>query len=308
MTGTLSRILAGLAALVFSGPIRACSHGQRYAFPVAWSTAHFGERLSLPGYRLAFDDAFDRLRLTPDGGAGPWFAPIHSNLGMGDLTSPGDAAFEAANGVLTLRTRQDPSGRWREANLQTMDSRGRGFAFQNGYVEMRAAPAPQPGAHDGLWLLSMNRGQGHAEVDVLESYGAGSPTVHVASHFWPARGGGPPGAASQATWFPRLYQGFHRFGLLATDDLLISYVDGREVARIARLPDQRAPMYVLLSLFENPAAPRRTPATFRIDDVRVFTPAPSGRSGWDRSRLGRSRSDGQFGGLGLSGRKASPIL
>ena len=269
------RALVAVLSLVWPGPIRLGAHGASLNFPVGWSAAHFGQRLDLRGYALAFDDGFDRLRLTPDGGAGPWFAPIHTPLGMGTRALPGEPAFAVSGGVLTLSTRR-VDGRWREANMQTMDSHGRGFAFRDGYVEMRAAPAAAPGAHDGLWLLSMNRGRGHVEVDVLESYGLGSPDLHVASHVWPPPGG-VAGAASQVTLFPRLYSGYHRFGLLATEHLLISYLDGREVARIPRLPVQRAPMYVLLSMFENSAAPRRQPAALKVDYVRVYQPlrAPS---------------------------------
>ena len=267
------RAVAACAALIFPGPVRYCARGSS-SLPVTWSNADFGRRLDLGGYALAFDDEFDRLRLTAAGGAGPWFAPIPTDMGVGRLMGPGDEVYRVDHGLLTLSTRQ-VAGRWREANMQTMDAAGRGFAFRDGYIEMRARLAPQPGAHGGLWLLSMNRGHGHVEVDVVETYGADSLSLHSASHLWPAAGAGRPTAASQATFFPRLYSGDHRFGLLATETLLISYVDGREVARIARLPSQRAPMYVLLSLFENAAAPVRTPAAMQVDYVRVYTPKTS---------------------------------
>ncbi len=268
------RAIAIGAALIWPGPVRYCAHANRLGFPVLWSNAEFGRKLDLKGYTPVFDDEFDSLKLSARGGQGQWFAPIHTDMGMGRLMGPGDPAYRVDHGVLTLSTRQ-VAGRWREANMQTMDADGRGFAFRDGYVEMRARAAPQTGAHGGLWLLSMNRGHGHVEVDVLETYGADSLTLHAASHLWPAAGGGAPTAASQVTVFPRLYWGYHRFGLLATEDLLVSYVDGREIARIPRLPIQRAPMYVLLSLFENPGAAAHAPAAMQVDYVRVYAPTGS---------------------------------
>lgn len=270
-------LIVAIAVTLGLGPITQCARAANYGFPVEWDRSHAGERLNLEGYRQVFEDNFQSLRLSRDGGAGPWYAPIHSNMGMGDLAPPPDPAYAASNGVLELKTRlQD--GRWREANLQTQDSSGNGFAQQNGYFEARIELPRESGAHAGFWLLSRHDGEtGHAELDIVESYGAhGRVGHHASSHVWPGRSSKMRHIfTSNITPVPSLLSGYHTFGALADSRQFVIYVDRREVARITRLPEQQAPLYLLLSLFENSGDPPQDPASMRIDWVRAYAPKVS---------------------------------
>jgi hypothetical protein len=272
----LAKILTTIATLISIGPISTCARATNHGFPFDWDRSHAGETLDLKGYRAVFDDEFDSLRLSGDGEGGPWFAPIHTPMGMGDLAVPPDPAYAVTDGVLTLSTRIE-DGRWREANIQTEDSSGRGFSLQNGYFEARIELPKQSGAHAGFWLLSrQDHEKGHVEFDVVESYGAhGSTGHHATSHLWPGHKGDHPIFTSNITPTPSLLSSFHTFGTLATDDRFIVYYDRREVARIPRLPMQRAPMYPLLSLFENAADPPQEPAMMKVDWVRIYAPPTS---------------------------------
>jgi beta-glucanase (GH16 family) len=270
------KLIAALAALVGLGAVSQCARAANHGFPVDWDRSHAGESLDLKGYKLVFADEFDQLRLGREGGPGPWYAPIHTALGMGDLAVPPDPAYAVADGELRLTTRLE-AGRWREANLQTQDAAGAGFAQQNGYFEARIALPLEHGAHAGFWLLSRHdRDHGHAEFDVVEAYGAGGRWGHHStSHIWPGRLSGVRAIfTSNITPIPSLLSGFHTFGALADRDRFVVYYDRKEVARIARQPEQQAPLYMLISLFENGGDPPQEPASMRVDWVRAYAPPP----------------------------------
>jgi hypothetical protein len=275
----LGKLVAAVAALAGLGAMSQCARAANHGFPVDWDRSHAGEPLDLEGYRMVFHDEFDHLRVSREGGPGPWYAPIHTALGMGDLATPPDPAYAVADGELRLTTRIE-GGRWREANLQTQDAAGAGFAQQNGYFEARIALPLEPGAHAGFWLLSRHdRDRGHAEFDIVESYGAkGRWGHHTTSHIWPGRlSGRGPIFTSNITPTPSLLSGFHTFGALAEPDRFVVYYDRKEVARIARQPEQQAPLYMLISLFENRGDPPQEPASMRVDWVRAYArpPAPA---------------------------------
>ena len=159
-----------------------------------------------------------------------------------------------------------------KANLQTQDSAGAGFSQANGYFEARIALPAAAGAHAGFWLLSRHdRDRGHAEFDIVESYGAGGRWGHHAtSHIWPGRLGGRHVFASAITPAPALLSGFHLFGALADREKFVVYYDRREVARIARRPEQQAPLYMVISLFENAGDPPQDPAALGVAWVRAY--------------------------------------
>lgn len=269
----LKAIAAALAALLGVGPLYTCARAANHGFPVDWDRSHAGAPLDLRGYRQAWGDEFDALRVSREGGPGPWYAPIHSNLGMGDLAVPPDPAIAVRGGQLVLTTRR-AGGRWIEANVQSQDKAGHGFpALQDGYFEVRAELPRAGGTHTGLWLLSQqDPARGHCEIDIVESYGARDGVGHHASsHVWPA--GGPHAFTSLITPTPGLLDGFHLFGALATPTQFIVYLDRREVGRIPRLPLQQAPLYLLLSEFETSTDPPQTPGTLKVDWVHAYAPA-----------------------------------
>ena len=62
-----------------------------------WDKTHRGTPLDLSKYDQTFVDNFDKMSVTADGGAGPWFAPVHATFGAGKFLPPGpDGPFTVA--------------------------------------------------------------------------------------------------------------------------------------------------------------------------------------------------------------------
>jgi hypothetical protein len=250
------------------------AHAADYA---AFDKQHVGDSLDQTGYSVVWNDEFDTLQASrPGQGSGPWFSGVHAVLAQGEkMAAFPDPAFRINAGVLTLSTRLDSEdGKRVEAHLQTDDGRGHVAAFQNGYVEARIWLPRARGSHAGLWLLSQELGHGHVEVDVVEAYGAGDYGVHSSTHVWPT----PPAEhrfRSNYSGKPDIYDGYHSYGVLATDSEFRFYYDSMELARIERLPEQRVPLYLLLSVFGNPTQPIVEPAAMLIDYVRVYAVRPT---------------------------------
>ncbi len=259
--------LSAMFALLFM-------QGSACAFP-EFSEDQAGTSLSLLDYELAWEDEFDSLNASRDGrGTGPWFSGVHTILVKGEeMAHIGDEAYAIDNGVLVMSTRVNPKTRRRvEAHLQTADKHGHIVAFQNAYFEAKLALPEAKGSHSGFWLLSEEKGKGHTEVDVVEAYGPGDEAIHSSSHIWPR----PPREHESVSNYQRekdLFGRFHTYGLMATDDEFKFYFDGKEIAKIERLAEQRVALYMLLSVFGNPTQPViEQPAIMQVDYVRVYTP------------------------------------
>lgn len=242
----------------------------------SWSAAS-GPDLTL--YALAFSDEFDTTAGIGDGRgatapATPWWDFRHACCLRAGETYVGakDArAYSATGGVLTMSTYVNAQGVNTEADIETVKSFGPDF-----YAEVRMRGPQVNGVHAGVWFLSVDNGKsdatgGHAELDLAEQYGPSDQGDHSASHIWP---GSRKDIAHQfvSAWTVRpegKAVAWHTYGLLATDSTFTIYRDGQSVQRIARLPSQRVPMYLLLSLFGN--GPHAPPATMQVDYVRVWT-------------------------------------
>jgi hypothetical protein len=241
----------------------------------SWSTASGPD---LTGYTLAFSDDFDSTAGIGDGRGAippttPWWDFRHPVLLPGETyVGAGDRkAYSAQGGVLTLSTYVNAQGVNTEADIETVRSFGPNF-----YAEVRMRGPQVNGVHAGVWFLSVDNGRadvtgGHAELDLVEQYGPGDQGDHSASHVWP---GARKDVAAQFTsaWTVRpegKAVAWHTYGLEATDAVFTIWRDGAPVQRIARLPSQRVPMYLLLSLFG--AQAHAPPATLQVDYVRVWT-------------------------------------
>jgi beta-glucanase (GH16 family) len=113
------------------------------------------------------------------------------------------------------------------------------FAFEYGYVEMRADLSDEPGAWNALWLLPAD--YSYAEADVVEAVGREGGQVWLAVH----------GAADQGQYAPGVNvagDGFHTFGLAWTPETLTWYVDGVATWTRATPSDMHQPMVLLANL------------------------------------------------------------
>ena len=267
----LLRLLAAALAFMALAPAAAPA-----ADLPAWSPA---AGPNLAGYTLAFSDEFNdasgigngRGNIAP---ATPWWNFRHPVLLAGETyVSATDArAYGVAAGVLTMSTYVNAQGVNTEADIETVK------AWTNFYAEVRMKGPQVNGVHDGVWFLSVDNGHtdatgGHTELDLVEQYGPSDQGDHSASHLWAGSRPKPVVSESVSAWTVRPEGkaiGWHVYGLEATDDAFTIWRDGAPIQRIARLPSQRVPLYLLLSIFGNQK--NAPPATMQVDYVRVYTP------------------------------------
>jgi len=259
-----------------------------------WDKTHRGTPLDMSKYEQTFIDNFDKMSVTVDGGAGPWFAPVHSTFGAGKFVPPGpDGPYTIADGKLTLSSDKTidskGKGRWTSCNMQTVDGKGQGFAQQYGYFEISYKAPPGPGTWLGFWLLSQNgytdTTKTRTEIDVVEWYGGDARGVHTTVHLWPAAKAAPGGTVEKhvgrANYFnlaPILtegkLQGFHTYGVEVTPDLVIGYFDRKETGRFPTLPEFKTPLYMLITnaVFPKQADLGQSPMKMVVDYVAAYKP------------------------------------
>jgi hypothetical protein len=251
-------------------------------------------RLNLSGWRLAYQEGFDRLDLARAGPA-RWFAPGHSDFGLGHFAPPEDSNVYRVQsqpgcrgGCLVLGATRDRAGGWRTTLVRSVDPAAKGAAFGLGYFEVRAKVPLSPASWPAIWLLTTNGltdpTQTRGEIDVMEHYGESWFAYHASTHLWPAnrpRPGAITRTQSAAIKIPRpdLALGFHRYGVMVGRRWITFYFDGWPVARHASSPVFASPKYLLLDLAlteieSERASPR---SEFLVDEVRVFTPPPGWR-------------------------------
>ena len=248
-----------------------------------WTEEHIGEPLDLTGYDLIFSDEFDKDRISPDGGRGPWFAPIHYPWGVAKLEPPDGRTYSVHDGILTIRASKDFRDIWHSGSIQTVDSKGQGFAQQYGYFEARMKFPAMPGAWPAFWLKSQRdaweKTLTRTEIDIVEWYGGDPVGHHRTVHLWPADRP-RPGDITKQWWkgdyskIPDLPRVWHDYGALITPDWVIVYLDRKELARIKSLSEFRTPLYPLVSLelYEKDAPLATSPVDLAVDYVRVYAP------------------------------------
>ncbi len=79
---------------------------------LSWDERSRGRALDTDGLTLQFDSTFNNEgtlnTISADGGAGPWFAPIHSQVGKAEFRSPDydPSPFSIVDGMLRIRCEQ----------------------------------------------------------------------------------------------------------------------------------------------------------------------------------------------------------
>ncbi|WP_374471256.1 glycoside hydrolase family 16 protein [Phenylobacterium sp.] len=247
--------------------------------------------LDLRPFRLTFSDEFERMSVTADGGAGPWYAPVHSDFGAAKFDPPGPegpfflradrrAKRPSERSLLEIHARRTPTG-WRSGLMQTVDGKGRGFAQTYGYFEMRAKLPPGKATWPAFWLLTQHNYtdpvQDRGEIDVLEHYGTDPLRLHVAVHLKPPVGWNIGGI--ERPWYRShkipildLRTGFHRYGVLVDRDWVTMYYDGVPLARYPTQPAYRSPLYMLvdLTMHQKGLEAADNPSILQVDYVRAY--------------------------------------
>jgi beta-glucanase (GH16 family) len=235
--------------------------------------------IDLSGYKLTFDENFDRLDVSAWGPGTLWIAhtPWYGDFGDAQFTDPAPAfPFTVENGILRIEARQGSDGKWRSGLLSSADRSGAGFFQQFGYFEMRAKLPPGPGVWPAFWLIANKDPQTSAEIDILEYYGVGPDIYHTTVHVWPKSKGVEKQThhIQHSVPYGSLSDQFHTYGASVEADWIIFYLDGKETGRVKTPPEHHRPMFILLDLALGSGWPidkTINPSYMYVDYVRAYS-------------------------------------
>lgn len=261
---------------------------------VLWDrTTHSGKALDLTGYVQTFDDDFNSLNVASGACCAKWYGPVRPPTGIERVVAPspnGNANyFLAEPGILTIRALKQSDGTYTSGVMQTVNAADQGWTQQKGYFEMRAMMPKGANAWPAFLLHSRGRlapyQTTNTETDIIEWYSNDPRGLHQTVHLWPAKYP-QPGQITAHTYnsnyvgydAARVDQGYHTYGCLIKDDLVIMYFDRKELARypISQFPQFLAPVYMVLDLAVQGKAGTPDTLDFNIDYVRAWAaPASS---------------------------------
>ncbi|MDK1494169.1 family 16 glycosylhydrolase [Sinorhizobium sp. 7-81] len=237
-----------------------------------------------------FSDEFNTLQLN-DGTSGVWdpkfwWAPEKGATltGNGELQwyinpayQPTAAAnpFSVTDGVLTITAKPASEAIQAETDgydytsgmLTTYSS----FAQTYGYFEMRADMPDDEGAWPAFWLLPAD-GSWPPELDVVEMRGQDPNTVIATVH------SNETGLQTSIASAAKLTDtsGFHKYGVLWTEDEIVWYFDDAAIARADTPADMHDPMYMLVNLAVGGMAGSPTEglvggAEMKVDYIKAYS-------------------------------------
>jgi beta-glucanase (GH16 family) len=265
----------------------------------AWNRTN-GPPLNLSGYSLVWSDDFDSRRILAGNQSGPalWYAGAQGGpYGAASVGySPRDDVYIVANGVLTIRAHANVdsngarTGSWYSGHLQAVNTKGEGFALEQGYFEARMKFPRSMGAWPSFWLKHrskwLNPSATNVEVDIVEWYGGDwfghHHTIHVGDgktrKFW----GDYENVKDPSGKPVDLSTEWHTHGALITNDWIVIYLDRVEIARFPMLDVLRTPLYpqLTLSILQQPdtravSPDAVSPMDLQVDYVRVYAPEGS---------------------------------
>jgi Ca2+-binding RTX toxin-like protein len=231
-----------------------------------WTDQLAGSHLDLTGFHLNFEDSFDIMSVGSSGASpegATWFAPVRPTFGGAAFVGPDGpvSPFSVADGALTIRMQQVDGG-WQSGHMQSINSRGEGYAQTYGYFEISAKFPAGAGSWPAFWLLSSDPTKPRVEIDVVEAYGRDDfDGHHAAVHFTPATGSTLPEKVhnSEYTNVPgSMFDGaFHTYGALVTPEWIIVYYDQLEITRFPSNEYVGTPLYLAVDLaMYEPEAPQ----------------------------------------------------
>jgi hypothetical protein len=239
-----------------------------------------GQRLSLEGFELTFDEPFDKLDVSAGGPGTRWIAHTPWNGDFGDarfIDPRPNEPFRIVDGILQIEMRSR-GAHWESGLLSASDSRSRGFLQSGGYFEVRAKLPGGPGVWPAFWLGSNAAGgKPNPEIDVLEYYGQFPDAYRATTHVW--HNGKSVSGESYRIDVPKssLEQAFHTFGVMIDANYVTFYLDRRVVARERTKPEYLQPVYPMVNLAAGggwPIVGMKSPSIMYVDYIRVYRSAP----------------------------------
>ena len=259
-------LIAGFVAFGFAGGGRA-------------SQAIPNIRLDLRGYKLTFDEPFDRLDVSAWGPGTRWIAhtPWAGDFGDARFVDPTHSSpFSTKNGILTIAmTRVD--GNWTSGLLASIDKDGHGFAQTTGYWEMRAKLPRGNGVWPAFWLSTIGKpGQPSPEIDAMEFYGHEPRGYLATTHVW-KDGKNIAGKEEHVDVRPgSLSEGYHLYGVKVEKDGVFIYLDRRLMAQFPPHPVYLQPKAILVNLGAGGGWPidgMPDPSVMQVDYIRAYQSA-----------------------------------
>lgn len=266
------------------------------------TTLALSEQLPPQGWRLAFEDKFDSLKLW-DRTGGTWQPTYPSGARTNasnrekqyyvDPREGRDAValrepppFRIDADGLTIVARRLPSGSKPPfsgaAYLSGILTSARSFSFRYGYTEIEAKVPRGKGLWPGFWMLPVGGGW-PPEIDVLEVLGDDT------DGYWATLHSGVNKKDEEIQGRVRavdLSRDFHTYGMLWKADEITWYLDGRKVFSAATPKDFHVPMYLLIQLAVGgggwvgaPDEQTPFPSEFRIRRVSVHLPPEAAAEG-----------------------------
>jgi beta-glucanase (GH16 family) len=263
---------------------------------LAWNRTN-GPREDLRGYDLVWADEFDTRSILPGDASGStkWYAGAQGGpygaaaVGYG----PRDDVYIVSNGILTIRAhaytddRGVRTGNWYSGHLQTVNTKGEGFAIQEGYFEARMKVPASMGAWPAFWLKHRNKWLDpkatNIEFDIIEWYGGdwygAHHTVHIGDGATRRYWSDYERVTDTSGRLVNLSDDWHTYGALVTRDWFIVYLDRLEIGRFPMVEVLRTPLYpqLTLSILKEPTTGVVSPAAvspmdLQVDYVRVYAP------------------------------------
>lgn len=236
--------------------------------------------LNLEGYKITFQDEFDGpLDVSALGPGTKWIAhtPYGGDFGDAKFTDPQDGfPFTVKDGILRIEAKKE-GDKWKSGLICSVDTKGKGFAQQYGYFEMRAKFPRGPGTWPAFWLLALqklvDRSKIGFEVDIVEQYGREPDIIHSVLHWWPPEKDKHKSVSNKFV-VEDMYKEFHTYGFFWDEKEMIWYFDGVELWRQPTPDESRTPMYVLVNLALGPGWPidkTPNPSWMLVDYVRAYS-------------------------------------
>jgi hypothetical protein len=185
------------------------------------------------GFRLVYDDEFDKLDLSPDGsGEHAWYAGVWFHRKRFPLSN---ISVRDSQLSLVWQSGQECS----DTSIETASHDGlHGKTWRYGYFEMRAKWDVVKGAWPALWLIPVQDAAGQAlyagvrntgELDIFEGSGAAPHTYFGTLHEWIDK----QDISTKDNHFP-LHDGqdlsdFHTYGALWVPGKVTWYLDSKEL-------------------------------------------------------------------------------
>lgn len=270
----------GSIAAVVGLTILAASSCGRVSYPTPEDDATAGDRppdIDLSAYAMTFEEEFDELDVSGRRCDTRWIAhtPYNGDFGAAVFSDPSrDFPFVTRNGILRIEARKMPTVGWRAGLLSSWNTCDEGFAQQYGYFEIRTKLPRGKGFWPAFWLLSTDREERVAEIDIFE-YHSVRPhkvelTVHVHSNEEAERF---QDAHHESVEPYSLADRFNTYGVDVGEDEMVFYLNRREVWRRPTRPEFRQPLYILLNLaMDGGEITNQTPESdyMYVDYVRVY--------------------------------------